>query len=248
MKGAKVSAGNPATKSDNRTGGARATLKQVNSLLSLLLIASVVGHAWSEYEHRKVTAELAKKQWLVFAEKCGEVTVHPAEEFQTGATDLWIRSKALQVVKLIALAGTKNVDESYAEARRWMTPEFREVFDNSLGNKREQIKQLNIFRLFSGGQVRVWQLKADDLPPGMRGKVTRYDVGVAGSLDTYRLNQQGQQGEKLLSTPFAYWVRLRQLEAPTEENPYGLIAESISELPAIPTPSATAPVPVPTSK
>jgi hypothetical protein len=207
-----------------RAWGGRAELRHHNLVLKVIvfLLACLLVH--QNYSWRHHANRLADTQWLVFHDRGRETSVASAEEFRTGPSDEEIRNRAWEVIKWILGAGSNNVDTSYSEARKLMTPDMQQEFDNALGRRREQLRELRIHRRLEKALVR--PLVQEDLPPESHVQPSRYDVVVTGTLDTYRLDTN----ERLATGPFAYHVRLIPLERRTTENPYGLLVAGLSEI------------------
>lgn len=207
-----------------RAWGGRAELRHHNLVLKVVTFFLACLLVYQNYSWRQHADRLAETQWLVFHDRGGETVGTPAAEFRTGPSDEEIRNRAWEVIKWILGAGSNNVDTSYAEARKMMTPDMQQEFDNALGRRRQQLKELHIHRRIENAQVR--PLAEEDLPPGSPIRPTRYDVIVTGTLDTYRT----ESNERLATGPFAYHVRLTPLDRRSTENPYGLLIAGLSEV------------------
>ena len=207
-----------------RAWGGRAELRHHNLVLKVVAFFLACLLVYQNYSWRQHADRLAETQWLVFHDRGGETVATAAGEFRTGPSDEEIRNRAWEVIKWILGAGSNNVDTSYAEARKMMTPDMQQEFDNALGRRRQQLKELHIHRRIENAQVR--PLAEEDLPPGSPIRPTRYDVLVAGTLDTYRT----ESNERLATGPLAYHVRLMPLDRRSTENPYGLLIAGLSEV------------------
>jgi hypothetical protein len=207
-----------------RAWGGRAELRHHNLVLKVITLLLTCLLVYQNYSWRQHANRLADTQWLVFHDRGRETSVATAEEFRTGPSDEEIRNRAWEVIKWILGAGSNNVDTSYAEARKLMTPDMQQEFDSVLGRRREQLRELRIHRRLENALVR--PLAEGDLPPESHVQPSRYDMVVTGTLDTYRLDTN----ERLATGPFAYHVRLIPLERRTTENPYGLLVAGLSEI------------------
>lgn len=177
---------------------------------------------WNDYSWREHANRIADKQWVVFDVKHGEATPTDALNYQTGPSTEEILAKALKIVKLIKGAGTNNADTYYKEARELMTPQMRLQFDDEFRKREKALKELGIYRQLEN--VTVKPLSEIEVPKGY--KPSRYEVYVAGTLDTYRQDSK----EKLTSGPFAFRVKLVPLDRRTIQNPSALLVESLYEL------------------
>ena len=207
-----------------RAWGGRAELRHHNLVLKTVIFFLVCLLLYQNYSWRQHADRLADQQWLVFHDRGGETGVVNAEQFRTGPSDEEIKNRAWEVIRWILGAGSNNVETSYGEARKMMTSDMQQEFDNLLGRRRQQIKELRIHRRIENAQVR--QLTESDLSPESRIHPTRYDMVVTGTLDTYRLDTN----ERLATGPFSYHVRLVPLDRRSTENPYGLLIAGVSEL------------------
>ncbi len=153
--------------------------------------------------------------------KDGKTTVHSTSEYQTGPTELQIDSRAWDVSSLIATAGSRDVDQKYAEAQRYATNRFRTEFNETLGAEKDEIKRLNIYNELEG-EVRQ-ALPEDFAQMPVQPELTRLDRIVTGRLTTYNIDTK----ERLLTRNVAFHVRLVPLPEPTRENPLGLLIDRL---------------------
>ena len=209
-----------------RAWGGRAELRHHNLVLKVVILFLTCLLVYQTHSWRQHADRLAEQQWLVFHDRGGETAVATAEQFRTGPSDEEIKNRAWEVIRWILGAGSNNVETCYGEARKLMTNDMQQEFDNFLGRRRQQIKELHIHRRIENAQVR--QLTEADLPTESRIRPTRYDMVVTGTLDTYRLDTN----ERLATGPFAYHVRLIPLDRRSTENPYGLLVAGLSEISA----------------
>lgn len=197
-------------------------LKHKVRILQVFILLLFAFGFWNDYSWREHANRIADKQWVVFDVKRGEATPTDALNYQTGPSTEEILAKALKIVKLIKGAGTNNADTYYNEARELMTQQMRLQFDDEFRKREKALKELGIYRQLEN--VTVKPLSEIEVPKGY--KPSRYEVYVAGTLDTYRQDSK----EKLTSGPFAFRVKLVPLDRRTIQNPSALLVESLYEL------------------
>lgn len=216
----------------------RAVERHHNLVLKVFMLLLIGYIFYQDHSWRAHADKLSEQQWVVFAtSNDGETRATSATEFRTGASDAEVRNRAWEISRWLIAAGSENADTAFAEARKMMTDEMRTDFDAELGTRRQQLKELGIYRKIENAKVRPMEEK--DLPPGARQKITRYDVVVSGTLDTYRQ----QTGERIATGPFAYHIRLAPLDKRTTENPWALLVESMTPLQLSAEPTHDGPAP-----
>jgi hypothetical protein len=205
-----------------RAWGGRSQLGYHNSTLKVIIMALVFALGYTNYAWWQHSTKLADRQWIVFHDRGGQTSSTNAAEFRTGASREEAENRAWEIVRRVIGAGSTNVDTYYAEAKAMMTPQMQGEFAKAIESKKDQIRQLNIYRKLEGVHIR--EAKPGDMPNGE--KPNRYDVVVTGTLDTFRL----ESNEKIATGPFAFLVRMSPLDTRTIENPYGLLISGIAEL------------------
>lgn len=204
-----------------------ARLRQSNAFLETVILCLFIAMLWNDYNWRNFSERLSEKQWMIVHDKCGDTEIKDVIAFQTGASEVQIRRLGWDMVKWVRAAGSTNIDASYKEALKFMTERMRDETLNTLEQRRNTVKQLNVY--FSIDEAKVRQIKTEELPieaqkSGIRA--TRNDVLVEGVLNTFR---EGTN-EQLSSGPIAYWLHIVPQSRPTMENPIGLLVDSMVAL------------------
>lgn len=191
-------------------------------------VAAVCIAIFIAYRDGQVMKELATQQYVVYeVDKRGNISVHPAEDYQVGPLPVEIEGRAIDVVRWIVKADSNDVDTAREEARRTMSDDMARDFDSRFDEAwAEKIKKLNIYRIID--QINARPLKPEDLPAESRGKVriTKYDIVVYGKVQTYRRGTSDWIDE----SNFAIHVTLQPQEARTKENMSALKVDLMSDI------------------
>ena len=182
------------------------------------------------YRDGRVMSDLAQQQYLVFeVDQKGSVRMRDASEYQVGPLQVEVEGRAIDNMRWIVGAGSKNIDTAFAEAKRGMTDEMQRQFESERGEDFvEKTKKLNIYRIVSEIDARA--LKPEDLPVAERQKtrISKYDVVVYGVVNTYRSGSN----EWLDESRFALRVTMQPQESRTKENMSALKIDNIADLDA----------------
>ena len=197
------------------------------TMWQFVAIACVGITLFISYRDGEVMKNLAVQQYIVYeVDRRGNVTVHSAEEYQIAPLQVEIEGMAMNTTRWIKQAGSSDVETARTEAVKNMSRDMTRDFEAKMGDDWvEKIKKLNIYRK---GTIFARQLKVEDLPAEerSRARITKYDVVVYGTVQTYRRGNN----ELLDESNFATRVTLNPLEARTSDKTSGLEVDLMTEL------------------
>lgn len=203
-------------------------------MMSFIVCALVGVVFWMAANQRAERATLRNNALVVVVGQNGQTLTGKFAEFTVRPVDVEFNAWAFRAVELIQGAGSRDVDTRFGYARRMMTQEEADRFEQGMGDDevKREIRNAKVARYvnvdLSAGGVR--QLQASDIvPAGLAppdGIRERYDLLVTGDCVTQSLDDVRVR----LSKRFAYWVRLMEIDSRTEEFPHGLVIERIEEL------------------
>ena len=213
-----------------RVWGGRAELRYHNlSLKVLICILIAIIFATNFSWHRAMESAL-QKQFVVFHDQ-GQTgtTVGESTQFQTGPSDEEIKFRAFDTVRWIVGASSKNVDTAYGEAKRYMTGDFKDLFDQAMESRKNEIRSASVYTTLDNVNVR--QLKPEDIVNAKdetKDPLTKWDMLVTGTVNFF---QDAGNGDKSKSVQFAYHVKMVPADKRTLDNPSGVLVKRISEVP-----------------
>ncbi len=208
-----------------RAYSGRAELRHHNQILKLLCVFLIITISYTNYAWYTHSNYLAKQQYVVYeVNPDGKTNRKNSAFYQDGPTDQEIRYVSWQFVKWIVTAGSNDVDRCYIEARNLLHPSVYSKFDEFSSKVKPGIRELKIYRRVPNADSRF--MDTSDLTPGSTGQISRYDVIVTGTIESYRVSNNELSDKR----NFAFHIRLLPLEARTDANPYALVVADFEDV------------------
>lgn len=208
-----------------RAYSGRAELRHHNVVLKVVILLLVLALFYNNQSWSRVATDLSQKQWLVFHDTGVETSVTLASDYRTGPSDPEIKHVAWDFLRWVATMDSTNVDIAIAQVKPMLTKELATEFGKAMEPKKEEIRQLGVYKTIENASVRqLTSLKPEEVPPGIV-EPTRYQVLISGSLNTFRVTTK----EEIASGPFLYYVELVPIPFRTVENPYGLLVSRFAK-------------------
>ena len=208
-----------------RAYSGRAELRHHNMVLKAVILLLIIALFYNNQSWSRLASELSQKQWLVFHDTGVDTNVALASDYRTGPSDPEIKHVGWDFLRWVATMDSTNVDIAVNQVKPMLTKELAVEFGKAMDPKKEEIKQLGVYKTIEGGAVRqLTSLKPEELPAGI-GEPTRYQLLISGTLHTYRVTTK----EEIAAGPFLYFVELVPIPFRTIDNPYGLLVAKFAK-------------------
>lgn len=208
-----------------RAYSGRAELRHHNMVLKVVIVLLILALFYNNQSWSKLATELSQKQWLVFHDTGVETNIALASDYRTGPSDPEIKHVGWDFLRWVATMDSTNVDIAISQVKPMLTKDLSTEFGKAMEPKKEEIRQLGVYKTIENGSVRqLTTLKPEELPTGI-GEPTRYQLFISGTLNTFRVTTK----EMIASGPFLYYVELVPIPFRTVDNPYGLLVSKFAK-------------------